>query len=67
MRYSLAWIENRGACDCYRYLLPYGVFDHVGYKPSEKGGANLEAGVGVDLNQVDPELVIYHEVQAEDL
>ena len=43
------------------------MFEHVGDDPAEQLAADLEAGVGVDLDQPHLELLVDHEVQPEDL
>mmetsp|Transcript_9735 Transcript_9735/g.16401 ORF Transcript_9735/g.16401 Transcript_9735/m.16401 type:complete len:318 (+) Transcript_9735:37-990(+) len=44
-----------------------GVLEHVGDEAGQEWAAQLETGVGVDLDEVGLELVVDHEVEAEDL
>jgi hypothetical protein len=43
-----------------------GVVDHSGDDALEGGGAGLEAGVGVDLDEPGLEVLVDHEVEPED-
>ena len=49
-----------------RHLLE-GVFDHGGYEPREVRTRELKARIGVDLDHPSVQVLIYHEVVAEEL
>ena len=42
------------------------VFHHPGNEPRQYGGAQFEAGVGIDLDEIGLELVVDYEVKAEE-
>ena len=43
------------------------ILQHVGDQPRQKRTAELQAGIGVNFNDVRTELIVDHEVQAEHL
>ena len=57
----LRWEEN--AIEAYFER----VLQHGGYEPGQERAGELEARIGVYLNQIRPEFIAYHEVQTEDL